>query len=40
MPIRNFYDINISLTNSNIYSIQLNLAFAPQVDTLYKNSVL
>ena len=30
MLIRNFYDVIISLTKENIYSIQLDLASVPQ----------
>ena len=40
MLIRNFYGVIISLTNENMYSIQMNLALVPQGDTLCKNSVL
>ena len=40
MLIRKFCDVIISLTNKNIYSIQLNLALIPQDDTLQKFSVI
>ena len=40
MLIRNFYDVIMSVANKNTDSIQLNLALAPQDDTLCKNTVL
>ena len=40
MLIRKFCDVIISLTNKNIYSIQLNLALIPQDDTVQKFSVV
>ena len=33
MLFRNFHDVIISLTNENIYSIQLNLPLVPRDDT-------
>ena len=40
MLIRNFFDVIISLTNKNVYSIQLNLALVPQDDTVQKFSAV
>ena len=40
MLIRKFCDVIISLTNKNIYSVQLNLALVSQDDTVQKFNVV